>query len=76
MLTTAAKPALNPTQLYLLKVFETVNGEEAMMDIEAMLLGYFQKKVDTRANALWDELDLSNEKVEEMLSLHQRTHYQ
>jgi cyanate lyase len=69
------KPALNPTQLLLLKTFASVDSEEEMQEIQALLLNYYQKKVDARANKLWDDLNLSNDKIEELLHTHYRTPY-
>ena len=69
------KPVLNPTQLFLLKVFATVESEEEMKDIQALLLDYIQKKVDAQADKLWDELHLNNKKMDEMLNSHYRIPY-
>ena len=70
-----ATSALNPTQLFLLKIFANVKSEEEMKDIQTLLLGYIQKRVDEQADKLWDDLHLSNEKIEEMLNSHYRTPY-
>ena len=72
---TATISSFNPTQLFLLKVFANIKGEEEMKDIQALLLDYIQKKVDIQADKLWDDLHLSNEKIEEMLNSHYRTPY-
>jgi hypothetical protein len=38
-------------------------------------LNFIEKKVDEEAVKLWDEKNLSDEKIEEMLNSHNRIHY-
>lgn len=67
---------LNPTQLYLLQLFSFSNTEESQLELQKVLLSYYQKKVAKRANELWDKLDLDQQKLEEMCNIHDRLPYQ
>ena len=62
---------LNETQIFLLQAFAQIRSEEEKADIQAMLLDYYQKRVDSYAN----NISLSNEKMEEILNSHFRTPY-
>ena len=62
---------LNETQIFLLQAFAQIRSEEEKADIQAMLLDYYRKRVDFQAN----NISLSNEKIEEILSSHYRTPY-
>ena len=62
---------LNETQILLLQSFSRIKSEEEKADIQAILLDYYRKRVDDYAN----NISLSNEKIEEILSSHFRTSY-
>jgi hypothetical protein len=62
---------LNETQMLLLKAFARIKSEEEKADIQAMLLDYYRKRVDTYSNCI----SLDNEKIEEILNSHYRTPY-
>ena len=68
---TIVSAPLNETQLFLLQVFAQMKSEEEKADIQAMLLDYYQKRVDSHAN----EISFSNKKIEEILNSHYRTPY-
>jgi hypothetical protein len=63
---------LNETQIFLLQSFSRINSEKEKTDIQAMLLDYYQKRVDTYAKTI----SLSNEQIEDILNAHYRTPYQ
>ncbi|MDR1122289.1 MAG: hypothetical protein LBM08_15445 [Dysgonamonadaceae bacterium] len=69
---TVAKTPLNETQIFLLQAFARMKSEEEKMDIQAMLLDYYRKKVDSEAS----KISFSNEEIEEILNSHYRTPYQ
>jgi len=71
MKTTVANAPLNETQILLLQSFSQIKSEEEKADIQAMLLDYYRKRVDTYAN----NISLSNEKIEDILNSHYRTPY-
>ena len=63
--------SLNETQIFLLQAFAQIRSEEEKADIQAILLDYYQKRVDSYAN----KISLSNENIEEVLNSHYRTPY-
>lgn len=67
---------LNPTQLYLLQSFSFSQTKESQLDLQNVLLAYYQEKVMKRANELWDKLELDQQKLDEMCSIHERLPYQ
>jgi len=62
---------LNDTQIFLLQAFSRVKSEQEKSDIQAILLDYYRKRVDSQAS----KISLSNEKIEEILNSHYRTPY-
>ncbi|MDR2971684.1 MAG: hypothetical protein LBU83_07145 [Bacteroidales bacterium] len=62
---------LNETQILLLQSFSRIESEEEKSDIQAMLLDYYQKRVDAHAN----NISLSDRQIEEVLNSHYRTPY-
>ena len=68
---TVANAPLNSAQILLLQSFSRIKSEEEKADIQAMLLDYYRKRVDTYAN----NISLSNEKIDDILNSHYRTPY-
>jgi hypothetical protein len=69
---TVAKIPLNESQIFLLQAFARMNSKEEKLDIQAMLLNYYRKRVDREASTT----SFSDEKIEEILNSHYRTPYQ
>jgi hypothetical protein len=67
-----ARPALNPVQLYLLKLFATIKSKETMEDIQNLVLDYYRKKIDAESDILWDKLQLDNKKMDALMYGHER----
>jgi len=61
----------NETQILLLQAFSRIKSEEEKADIQAMLLDYYRKRVDSYAN----DISFSSEKINEILNSHYRTPY-
>ena len=55
---------------------ESMPTRENQMDLQSVLLNYYRQKVSTRASELWDKLNLDQQKLEEMCSVHERLPYQ
>jgi len=68
---TVVNEPLNDTQIFLLQAFAKIKSEEEKTDIQALLLDYYRKRVDSHAN----EISFSNEKIEEILNSHYRIPY-
>ena len=67
---------LNPTQLYLLQLFSFSKTKESQLDLQNVLRTYYHEKVAKRANAIWDKLEMDQQKLDEMCSIHERLPYQ
>ena len=72
MTTATAKPALNPTQLFILQTFAIADSEEERDDLISLYLDYIQKKLDKAADAFWDSQQLDNTQMEELMYGHLR----
>ncbi len=69
------KNPLNPIQLHLLKMFAFNSQNLSLEELKSVLLEFYQKKVDEEADKIWDEKNLNDEKLEELLNSHKRTPY-
>ena len=65
----------NPIQLHLLQMFSRMNSEQELRELQQVLSMYYAKKVEQRANELWDKLDLDQQKLDAMASIHERLPY-
>jgi len=68
---TVLQAPLNETQIFLLQAFSRIKSDEEKADIQAILLDYYRKRVDSYAN----DISFSNEKLDEILNSHYRTPY-
>ena len=66
----------NPTQIYLLKLFSFSTTEESKRELQEVLMAYYRKKVSQRADELWSQLGMTQEKLDDMCSIHERLSYQ
>lgn len=66
---------LNSIQLYLLQLFSFSQTEESKLELQNVVLSYYQNKVSKRANELWKKLDLDQQKLDEMCNIHERLPY-
>jgi len=65
---------LNPTQLYLLKLFAQNGSEKSLNELKKVLVEYYQKKLNKKLNDLWNDGVITPEKLEEIKHMHLRTH--
>ena len=72
---TTQAPALNPTQLHLLKMFSFCKTEEALENIKKALLKYYSVEIDKEMDALWASGEMTDEKQEAFKNGHFRTPY-
>ena len=68
---TVLQAPLNETQIFLLQAFSRIKSEEEKADIQAILLDYYRKRVDSYAN----DISFSDEKTNDILNSHYRTPY-
>jgi len=66
---------LNATQLFVLQTFATARNEQEREELTSLYLDYIQKKLNIETEKWWNENQMSNEKIEEILNTHYRTPY-
>lgn len=71
-----AAKKLSNLQLELLKVFSFDISDEQVKEIKALLVAYFAEKVTSEMDALFEENDWGEEKIEEWSKEHMRTKYE
>jgi len=67
---------LSNLQLELLRVFNFELSEEQLKEIRALLADYFANKVTSEMDALFEENEWGEEKIEEWSKEHMRTKYE
>lgn len=67
---------LNPTQMYLLQIFSFSKTEESKRELQNLLTTYYREKVSKRAEELWNEMKLDQDKLDAMCSIHERLPYE
>ena len=66
---------LNPIQLQLLQMFSPLRTEKGLRDLQAVLTDFYVKKVSAHANEIWEKMDLNQQKLDELCSIHERLPY-
>jgi hypothetical protein len=61
---------LNETQIHLLKMFQHIKDENLLIDLKRVLKDFYSKKVDNLSSKIWEEKELNNEKMDEILNTH------
>ena len=75
MVATVANPPLNPVQLHLLKVFSYNKDEASLLELKEVLFKYYCQRVNEEGKRIWDEKNMSNEMMDDLLNAHLRTPY-
>jgi hypothetical protein len=75
MQTTTLHQPLNATQKFVLQTFLTVRTEKERDELTTLYLDYIQHRLDIETNKWWDDNNMTNEKLEEILNTHNRTPY-
>ena len=75
METTLSHEPLNATQLFVLQTFATAKDKQERDEITSLYLGYIQKKLDAAADQWWEDNEMTNEKMQDILNTHYRTPY-
>ena len=63
----------NPTQLFILQTFATAKSKQEKEELTSFYLDYIQKKMDKAANEFWDNQNLDNTKMKELMYGHLRS---
>jgi len=56
---------LNPVQLHLLELFSKDMTEQELLDIKALLVQYYSRKVDEELDLIWEKRNYSQERFKE-----------
>ncbi len=70
-----AAKSLSNLQLELLRVFNFDLSEEQLQEIRALLADYFANKVTSEIDALFEENEWGEDKIQEWSKEHMRTKY-
>jgi hypothetical protein len=66
-------PSMTPAQLFVMRTFATAENEQEREELTSLYLDYIQKKLDKAANQFWDDQNLDNSKMEELMYGHLRS---
>jgi hypothetical protein len=66
--------SLSNIQIELLKTFSHNVSEKDLLEVKRLLTKFFGEKAIMEANKKWDDNGWSDEKANELLKTHQRTH--
>jgi len=64
---------LNEMQKFVLHTFSTARSEQEREELTSLYLDYIQQKLDKAANKFWDDQNLDNAKMEELMYGHLRS---
>ena len=59
---------MNATQLFVLQTFARARSEQERDEITSLYLDYIQRKLDAATDKWWEEKEMTNEKLDDMLS--------
>ena len=57
---------ITPTQMHLLKLFSFDKSESRALEIQEVLMHYFQGRLDAESDRLWDEGVLNEERLNQL----------
>ena len=57
---------ITPTQMHLLKIFSFDKSESRALEIQEVLMRYFQDRLDAESDRLWDEGVLDEERLNQL----------
>jgi len=73
MQATLSHQPLNSTQIFVLQTFATAQTEKEKEELTSLYLNYIQQKLDKAANEFWENQNLDNTKMEELMYGHLRS---
>ena len=66
---------LNAVQMHLLKMFARHMNEQDLTEIKGLLSNYYAQKVDAESDKLWEEKNMNQQSIDDLLNTHLRTPY-
>jgi len=73
--TILSQSTLNDAQLFVLHTLSITRGKQEREELTSLYLDYIQHKMDAATDKWWNENDMTNEKLDEILNTHIRTPY-
>ena len=73
--TVVAKQPFNAAQMLVLRSFASVKAEKDREELTSLYLDFLQKKLEEATDKWWEENEMNDEKIEEILNSHYRTPY-
>ena len=70
-----AKQPFNAAQMLVLRSFASVKTEKDREELTSLYLDFLQKKLEEATDKWWEENEMNDEKIEEILNSHYRTPY-
>lgn len=65
----------SPAQLSILNMMSFVKTPKAIDELKNVISDYFANRLIEEIDKMWENGDLSEEKIEKFRHLHERTHY-
>ena len=72
---TVGDSSLNATQWFVVETFAAARTEKDKEELTSFYLDYIQQKLNKETDKWWEENNMSNEKLKEILNTHYRTPY-
>jgi hypothetical protein len=66
---------LNNAQLEILDMMSFVKSQEALADLKQAISNYFASELEKEMNRMWETGEMTEEKVENFRTIHERTPY-
>jgi len=66
---------LNSAQMFVLQTLASTRNNQEKEELTSLYLEYIQKKLDAATEKWWEENNMTNEKLEEIINTHHRTPY-
>ena len=67
--------SLNNAQLEILDMMSFVKSQEALADLKQAISNYFASELEKEMNRMWETGEMTQEKVENFRTIHERTPY-
>ncbi len=70
-----AATVFNDAQIDLINMMQWVKSPEALADLKQAISDFFAKKVKDEMDRMWEQGEMTQEKVNSFATLHERTPY-
>ena len=70
-----SQSTLNDAQSFVLHTLSITRGKQEKEELTSLYLDYVQRKMDAATDKWWNENDMTDEKLDDILNTHIRTPY-